>query len=409
MQSGKSCNFSLTSPGQSFTAAGGSDSAFLIAGATDCAWAATSNAAWISITSSTSGNGNAAVDYSVQPNLDLAERIGTLIIGGQTFTITQSGGADNRGPTGVFRDTSSAIRLSQEGSGTLYNAGGVFASDPTLAQNAFGDSYAIARDTFDALWVNLFSDTSQTWGSWAFAGGAVQGVPAIAVATNGTAYFSARDSFNAYWICSYTNGSGFGSWQNLGGVFSTDPVMAAAPDGSLYLVGKDQYDAIWSGRYVPGSGFEGWQFGGAVVQGKPSVTAGQDNAAYIAVRDYFNAVWMGRVSGSTWTGWFPGGGVVSANPQVATARNGLNYAVVLDPSGGVWYRAYQEGTANGWQTWTSTGGVLQSASPAVSAGELFIAGRDLNNGLWWWDQSGPTWTSIGNTGVAAGPLVAAPH
>jgi hypothetical protein len=43
------------------------------------------------------------------------------------------------------------------------------------------------------------------------------------------------------------------------------------------------------------------------------------------------------------------------------------------------------------------------------AGELFLAGRAPNNDLWWWTQSGNQWTWIGNNGVDAGQLSAAPR
>ncbi|MBP6821374.1 MAG: BACON domain-containing protein, partial [Acidobacteria bacterium] len=52
-------------------------------------WTATSNAAWITITSGTSGTGNGTVNYSVATNTG-AIRSGTMTIAGQTFTVMQS-------------------------------------------------------------------------------------------------------------------------------------------------------------------------------------------------------------------------------------------------------------------------------------------------------------------------------
>ena len=54
-----------------------------------CAWTATSNVGWITITSGASGTGGGQVTYSVTPNTSGATRTGTLTIAGQTFTITQ--------------------------------------------------------------------------------------------------------------------------------------------------------------------------------------------------------------------------------------------------------------------------------------------------------------------------------
>jgi len=53
-----------------------------------CAWTATSNAAWLIVTSGATGSGNGTVGYSVAPNAGAA-RVGTMTIAGQTFTVMQ--------------------------------------------------------------------------------------------------------------------------------------------------------------------------------------------------------------------------------------------------------------------------------------------------------------------------------
>jgi uncharacterized protein (TIGR03437 family) len=82
-----SCSYSINPTGQSFVAAGGTGSVAVMAGS-GCGWTATSNAAWISVTSGASGNGNGTVNYSVAVNSGAA-RSGTITIAGQTFTVTQ--------------------------------------------------------------------------------------------------------------------------------------------------------------------------------------------------------------------------------------------------------------------------------------------------------------------------------
>jgi hypothetical protein len=67
-----------------------------VTAASGCAWQATSNANWISITGSASGNGAGSVNYSVQANSGSA-RNGALTIAGQTFTVNQAGA--NQPPT----------------------------------------------------------------------------------------------------------------------------------------------------------------------------------------------------------------------------------------------------------------------------------------------------------------------
>ena len=54
-----------------------------------CSWTAASNAAWITVTSGATGNGNGSVAFAVAANLG-ASRTGTLTIAGQAFTVTQA-------------------------------------------------------------------------------------------------------------------------------------------------------------------------------------------------------------------------------------------------------------------------------------------------------------------------------
>jgi len=313
-------------------------------------------------------------------------------------------------PTAAFRDTNTSIRLlTRYDSPQLYYGAGLFASDPAAAQTAQGDTVVVARDNWGSLWANVFTASTQTWGTWAFGAGITKGVPAVAVAGDGKAYIAARDNWNSYWLVSYTPGGSFGGWEYLAGIFSTDPVMAACPDGSLYIIGKDNWNSLWSGRYVPGTGFGGWQWGQGIVQGKPSVACGSDNVAYVAVRDNLGSLWLPRVQGNSWLGWINGDGAMSRDPQAVAAGDGIVYVVLRDPWGVVWYRGYREGSSGGWLPWVMTGGVLQDFAAAGELGEVYIAGRSPSNELWWYRLVTNQWTYAGYGGVAAGPLAAAPR
>jgi hypothetical protein len=79
---------------QSFTAAGGAGSVNVTAPG-GCAWTATSDANWLSITSGGSGAGNSAVAFSVAANT-LGPRTGILTFGGQRFIVRQAGIATSR-------------------------------------------------------------------------------------------------------------------------------------------------------------------------------------------------------------------------------------------------------------------------------------------------------------------------
>ncbi len=82
------CTYSILPTSQTFPASGGNGSVAVTAG-TGCGWTATSNVSWITIISGGSGSGNGTVNYSVAANNGTTTRTGTLIIAGQTFTITQ--------------------------------------------------------------------------------------------------------------------------------------------------------------------------------------------------------------------------------------------------------------------------------------------------------------------------------
>jgi hypothetical protein len=83
-----SCAFTLAST-SSRVVFGASTGNVAVSAAAGCAWAATSNVSWITVTSGASGVGNGAVAFSIGANPG-SERTGTLTIGGQTFTITQA-------------------------------------------------------------------------------------------------------------------------------------------------------------------------------------------------------------------------------------------------------------------------------------------------------------------------------
>jgi uncharacterized repeat protein (TIGR03803 family) len=88
---GSNCTFSINPTNAVFTAAGGSGSVSVTAIGTSCLWTATSNDAFITITSATNGTGDGTISYSVAANTSSNALTGTLTIAGQTFTVVQSG------------------------------------------------------------------------------------------------------------------------------------------------------------------------------------------------------------------------------------------------------------------------------------------------------------------------------
>jgi hypothetical protein len=90
---GTPCTYALSAAGQTFSASAGNGSVNVTAPG-GCAWTAISNNLdWLTITSAGSGSGNETVNFSVTVNSIASQRIGTLTIAGQTFTVTQQGTA----------------------------------------------------------------------------------------------------------------------------------------------------------------------------------------------------------------------------------------------------------------------------------------------------------------------------
>jgi hypothetical protein len=105
-----------------------------VTSASDCAWAATSGAFWIAITSGVSGSASGTVSYTVASNMRPVARTGTMTIGGQTFTINQSPRANC-----IFALKGQSITLPSKG------------GSKTVKVEAFGttcDWIAVSNDPF---------------------------------------------------------------------------------------------------------------------------------------------------------------------------------------------------------------------------------------------------------------------
>ena len=90
IDSGSACVDSISPLRKVFPAGGGNGTIGVIASSA-CNWAATSNAAFLTVSSGASGTGNGTVSYAVAENTSASVRKGNLFIGGQTFTVRQAG------------------------------------------------------------------------------------------------------------------------------------------------------------------------------------------------------------------------------------------------------------------------------------------------------------------------------
>jgi hypothetical protein len=87
---GDGCAHTISSTGQDVAAAGGPGTVQVSTGQ-GCAWSATSQAGWITITSGATGSGSGSVTFSVAAS-DGPARTGTLSIAGHSFTVAQASG-----------------------------------------------------------------------------------------------------------------------------------------------------------------------------------------------------------------------------------------------------------------------------------------------------------------------------
>jgi hypothetical protein len=82
------CRFDLGPASQSVSAGGGAGSVN-VSVLSECAWTATTDVSWISLTPPLTGNGNGTVAFTVAPNGG-DQRTGSVIIGGQRSVVTQA-------------------------------------------------------------------------------------------------------------------------------------------------------------------------------------------------------------------------------------------------------------------------------------------------------------------------------
>lgn len=87
---GSGCTYSISPTTVTINSAGGTGQVNVTT-APGCSWSAQTVTFFLSVVSGSSGTGSGAVTYSVAANGSTAERVGTISIAGQTFTVTQSG------------------------------------------------------------------------------------------------------------------------------------------------------------------------------------------------------------------------------------------------------------------------------------------------------------------------------
>lgn len=83
------CNYALNPANVNLGAAASMGNTFAVNVGANCQWTAVTNDNWITITGGSPGNGNGTVTFSVAENTG-ANRVGTITVGGQAFTVNQA-------------------------------------------------------------------------------------------------------------------------------------------------------------------------------------------------------------------------------------------------------------------------------------------------------------------------------
>jgi hypothetical protein len=84
------CTYSILPTSQSFTTSGGTGNIDVTTSVGTCSWTATTNATWITFTSS-SGTGNGRASFTVASNVGGPARSANINVAGQVFTVSQAG------------------------------------------------------------------------------------------------------------------------------------------------------------------------------------------------------------------------------------------------------------------------------------------------------------------------------
>jgi zinc carboxypeptidase/all-beta uncharacterized protein/BACON domain-containing protein len=139
---GSACSTTISPSAQAFNSGGGAGSINLSSPA-GCNWTAISNDGWIVITSADNGSGSASITFELRENSEERFRIGTLTVGGQTFTAYQSGVNGN--------ECQNLISPTSKAFATLGGAGSI---------NIFASEECVWNASSNASWITITTQSA---------------------------------------------------------------------------------------------------------------------------------------------------------------------------------------------------------------------------------------------------------
>jgi M6 family metalloprotease-like protein len=313
-------------------------------------------------------------------------------------------------PVMVFRDSTGNVKALIQQNGELKSSIGTFAGHPGWGAHPDGRGAAALRDANGALWMNIYDMSSARFEGWINMGGHIVGTPAVMVGPDGRAWAVSRTANGNYWLHSYSPEFGLGAWLNLGGNFASDPAIALAPGYFFAIAGRDTQNRLVVGWAHPWmGGFLGWVQAGGNMRGNPSMACGTNGWAYVVSRDANNAVQLARVSRAGESGWTNGGSSTTMDPRIVADGRGRFAILTRDAESAPWFRHYEEGGLNGWMPWRRIGGQMSEGVIVTPLGVMYLAARDFQGNLWWFDTSAREWVNHGlwqldPRAISAGPL-----
>ena len=360
---------SLSQRKATFASAGGQGSFDVtLAGCGSCPWNVVSTASWLSVTSPLSGYGSATISYSVAANYG-ARRIGKLIVGGLTLTITQNAA----GPPAKA---------------TLVSPSGIiYTTTPTYVWNA------ISSATWYYLWVNDSAGGSGKIAIWYTAEesgcgsgtGTCSVTPSVALAPGA-----------AQWWIQTWNPDGYGPWSDGMSFTVSDPSQAASeilPFGTSgsapNFIWSEVSSASWYYLWVNGPS------GTPVIQQWYTATqakCGNGDCAVpaaITLADGAYTWWVQTWNSSGYGPWSTG-----MTFNVSGCKPGAT--VLIEPSGSAgnpppWYWWYDVGNASWYYVWVNG----PSGAPAIQ--QWYTSAQANCDGKWCWVTNAANLPSGTNT------------
>jgi Viral BACON domain len=348
---GLKCSYAFAPQNAVMTGSGGAQT-ISVEATSGCAWTATSNASWLTITSGSSGTGNGTVTYSASANSSSTPRVGTLTIAGQTFTVTQTGpvAQPTSAPLGVSVSPTSGSGSSQTFNVVFWHFNGhqYLDSGQVLvgaAPDGGGQPFCLVHYDSIGNGLYLYGDSGFFLGP--VAPGASSNLlenSACAVNTQQTSVSKSGDAVALNLAISFTNafqgsknvylralGDGFvdtgtvsaGTWQ----VSSSNPkgitVTPAAGSGSA---------GLFTATFLDREGFAGQTFGWAQVLFATAPNGGGQSFCLIHYDRTENALWLYGENG-TFLGPIALGSAGGALQNNSCSIDGLNSSAVNLASG----------------------------------------------------------------------------